>query len=286
MKSLVLLFCILCLTEQSIGQCSDAGVCSLRDRTDHQQSISQHTVGLHYRFGLGAKSDDIRYHTLILDAALDLQEIGKLFFSLPYHSSSGKSGSARGIGDLIISWEYGIWRSQNSALHFQMGVKTATGNANTNPSLPQLYQPGLGSNDALIGLVYRQDDFDFSLGYQASFGRNNNAFVRLQRGDDALLSAGYTYDWNDFRVHPVVLFIQRFGESSVKNSAYPLAGPEFVDVAGSDQHQINFQLNISHMISENVAGVTSFAFPFLHRPDNTDGLTRAVTLSAGILVSL
>jgi hypothetical protein len=120
------------------------------------------------------------------------------------------------------------------------------------------------------------------VGYQIAGERNNNAITRLERGDDFLLRGGYKFFVNDFTFDPQLLLIKRLGKSSVLDPGSSSSEDEFVDVEGSDQLQINFLLNSQYALSDQSSLFFEFAFPFLKREVNVDGLTRAYTVALGV----
>jgi hypothetical protein len=119
-------------------------------------------------------------------------------------------------------------------------------------------------------------------GYQVAGGRNNNTITRLERGDDFLLRGGYKFFVDDFTFEPQILLIKRLSESSVLDSGSSSSEDEFIDVEDSDQLQINFLLNSRYALSDQSTIFAEFAFPFLKREVNVDGLTRAFTVALGI----
>lgn len=101
------------------------------------------------------------------------------------------------------------------------------------------------------------------------------------RSDDLLFRVGYSLLEKGFVIQPSVLFIQRLGNSSVINFAYP-TGPEFIELPQSAPAQLNFLVEGEYKLSYRYSLNTSVALPFLKRKTNVDGLTRAITLSVGM----
>ncbi|MBI5474583.1 MAG: hypothetical protein HY961_19775 [Ignavibacteriae bacterium] len=270
--------------EQLTAQCSDAGVCSVGKNISHAESgEKEHRVGVVYVLGRSTSADDITYHSARVEGAIQISDYSQLSIVVPINAQTGPSGSASGIGDVIAVWNQTVLRREELTLQVQLGGKLATGNANGNANLPQAYQSGLGTNDVLFGATVESGGFDASVAAQIPFGRSSNALTRLKRGSDVLVRGGYSFVFDQLTVHPTLLFIQRLGESNIRNLGFP-AGPEFVDVAESDQTQINLQIDGALRVSERYSVEAGIAFPFLKRNVNVDGLTRAFSLRAGAFV--
>ncbi len=263
------------------AQCSDAGICQLGLHLDEPDGRKLN-LGVRYNLGYSGKEDDIQYHTVQLDASYQIHEKTSVSLILPYNSQSGPLGSVSGIGDLILGISQNFPFEQESGLSVSIGARLATGDENKEPGLPQEYQSSLGSNDILLGLKYYINSLYLGVGYQIAGERNSNAITRLERGDDFLLRGGYNFAVNDFTFDPQLLLIKRLGESSVLNPAGSSTEDEFIDVEGSDQLQINFLLNTQYALSDQSNLFFEFAFPFLKRDVNVDGLTRAFTAALGI----
>jgi predicted porin len=267
------------------AQCSDAGICQLGLHFDEPDS-KKLNLGVSYNFGYSGKEDDIQYHTVQLDASYQFHERTSVAILLPYNAQSGSLGNVSGIGDLIIGASHELQFDQESGIALSLGARLATGDENKDPELPQKYQSSLGSNDILLGLQYYMNSLYLSAGYQIAGERNNNEITRLKRGDDLLIRGGYQIAVNDFTFDPQLLIIKRLSESSVLDPSSSSLEDEFMDVEDSDQLQINFLLNTQYALSDQSALFFEFAFPFLKREVNVDGLTRALTVALGVNLRL
>jgi hypothetical protein len=215
--------------------------------------------------------------------SVEITEGGSLSISIPLNSQSGPLGSVPGIGDLTVVWNQTLSSSQSWVFAIQAGAKIALADVNAE-NLPQAYQSGLGTNDVLLGLQAQVSDWNFAVAYQLSSGRSENAATRLKRGDDLLLRGGYAVMVSDVRLAGEVLAIKRLQASNVIISAGP---PEtFGDVPNSDQAQINLVARGSYPVSETLEAGILVALPMLKRDVNVDGLTRSLSLSAGLTISL
>jgi len=263
-----------------VAQCSDAGVCTIGSK---HTSLS-HQVGVSYVFGASGKTDDLTFHSVVMEGTVQLFEDARVVVSLPWTRVSGPLGNTSGIGDVTVLLNQRLWQDHASLLSVQIGGKLATGEDNAG-SLPQSYQAGLGTNDLLLGVAYEFDGWTAAVGYQLSRARSENALTRLKRGDDLLLRLSYGGMLGDVNASAQMLAIKRLQESSVLNSAIP-GGDAFVTVPESDQFQVNLLGQASLPLFENSSLQVLAAVPLLNRDVNVDGLKRTLTLSAGLWFTL
>jgi hypothetical protein len=262
-----------------MAQCSDAGVCSIGSR----HALLRHQVSARYVFGSSGKTDDLTIHTIQVEGTIQFLRDSRLSILLPWSRTNGPLGYASGIGDLAILWNQTVWGEAGNQLGVQIGGKFATGTTNAG-NLPQAYQPGLGTNDLLLGITYETDPWLFALAYQLSRGRSDNAVTRLNRGDDVLARIGYTTHIEDLIVGLEVLAIKRLQESSVLDPAVP-GGNSFIAVSGSDQFQVNLLSTASLPLSDTFSLQGRAAVPLRSRSVNVDGLKRSLTLAIGVQYS-
>jgi hypothetical protein len=200
---------------------------------------------------------------------------------IPYNIQSGPLGDVSGIGDLILSWNQGLYTDGSSSINASVGVKLATGD-DIKDSLSQVYQSGLGTNDLLFGVNYAYKQFVIGAGYQLYGGRNNDTY-QLEKGNDLLLKASYQFSFDKLSVIPQLLYIQPLAESSILDSTS--TEETYVDVQDSNQPQINLLVAMEYKFNENLALLGDFAIPFIKRKVNLDGLQRAITASLGVMFS-
>jgi len=264
----------------AISQCSDAGICTIGS---HQEQF-EHVVSASYVFGKSGKSDDLTFHTVQLEGTMELLHGSRLSILLPFSRISGPLGNASGVGDLTLIWNQAVSEANNRLLSVQIGGKIATGEANTG-GLPQPYQPGLGTNDLLVGITYSADPWLIGFGYQLSRGRSANALTRLKRGDDMLARIGYTITFQTLGISFEALAIKRLTVSNIADPALPGDG-SFVDVSGTDQLQFNLLSTASFPLSDTITLRGLAAVPLRSRSVNVDGLTRSLSLGMSINYSL
>jgi hypothetical protein len=280
MKTVSAIIILVVLTPPLLhAQCSDAGVCSV----GKHESTLYHAVGFSYAFGKSGKEDDLKFHTIGFDATIRAFQETRLIVSLAWSSQSGPLGSTSGLGDLSLLVHHMLSRGTSGQWNIQFGGKFATGEVH-GADLPQAYQSGLGTNDLLFGLSYAKDKLTAAVGYQLSRGRSENRLTRLKRGDDLMLRAGYEVTASSLRTHLELLAIKRLHKSSVR--AFTVTPTEqFVEVEGSNQLQVNVVGRAIYPLADQYSLQVLAAIPLLKRDVNLDGLTRAVTVSAGIQFS-
>jgi hypothetical protein len=275
----VFLITIVFCSKETFAQCSDAGICQLGGHSIEDEVLF--TISGSYKYGYSGKEDNVQFSTIQLNGNYNLFSKTSVQILIPYNFQSGPAGSVNGIGDLIFSLGQNLLTDGKSSLNGSIGIKLATGDDNKD-NLPQIYQSGLGTTDVLFGLSYTYDKITFGAGYQLSGGRNNN-ITRLEKGDDLLLRASYDLSFDKFKIIPQLLFIQRLTKSSILNTAS--TEEKFIEVANSNQSQLNFLAMLDYRIDGSISLIGDFAVPFLKREVNVDGLTRAFSASVGVLFS-
>jgi len=267
------------LSVKCFSQCSDAGVCQVGHLLNDEEE-SDFSFSFSYKNGYSSKDDDVTFHSFQLNPQYELFSGSKLALLIPYNFQSGPGGEANGLGDLILSWSQELFSNEVSSLNASFGLKFATGDENKNSSLPQIYQPGLGSNDLIFTIDYNYDGFSVGAGYQLVGGRNDKEGVKLKRGDDLLVRTSYIFSFDDFIVTPQLLLIKRLSKSSILDLSS--SGESYVDVDKSDQLQLNLLAQLQYPVNERYSILAEAAVPFLKREVNIDGLTRSYSFSLGL----
>jgi hypothetical protein len=267
---------------ENFAQCTDGGICQLGGHLLEGEEGEKFNISTYFKYGYSGKEDDVQYYSFVLDGYYNVLDKSSIQLMIPYNFQSGPLGDVSGIGDMIISWNQGLYTDGNSSLSALVGIKLATGD-DIKDSLPQVYQSGLGTNDLLLGVNYTYGRFLIGAGYQLYGGRNNDTY-QLKKGNDLLLRTSYQFSFGDFNVIPQLLYIQPLAESSILDST-STNGDTYVDVEDSNQPQLNFLASLEYRLNNNFALMGDLAFPFIKRKVNLDGLQRAITASLGVMFS-
>lgn len=266
------------------SQCSDAGVCVIGKHQVNEFVINKYIITFGYIYGksgleadINGNTNDLSFGTLQLEADIDISKGFRVNGSLPYVFVTGPLGENNGIGDMAVTFSKVFSVKKKNLLTFFIGGKFATGKVNSSDSLPQRYMPGLGTNDIIAGAVFTRENYYFGIGYQKPFGRSDNYTTRLKRGDDVFFRAGFFEQFNKIGVKAEILTILRLQPSSVLNTVS--LSETFIEVAGSNEAQVNLVASASFKPSDNVTFSGLAAIPFLKRNYNFDGLKRTLTIS-------
>lgn len=283
----VVVFCSAAFFGRIFAQCSDAGICIIGKHNVKEIPGNTSSISLGYVYGSSGETPDIdgnlndlSFGSFLLEADIDVTKNMRLGASIPYTFISGPLGENHGIGDLAITFSRSFRIKKIHGLTVTIGGKFATGNVNSDDSLPQRYMPGLGTNDLLIGAVYDYESYYFGIGYQKPFGRSGNYDTRLKRGDDILIRAGFFEQMNKLGIKAEILTILRIQPSSVLDQSAPTES--FVEVEGSNEVQVNLMAAVTYRASKEIGLTGRAAIPFLKRDYNIDGLKRTISFSGSI----
>ena len=266
-------------TADSPAQCSDAGVCSLGG-VEEQDHVLIFSAAASYG---SSKDDDLSFTDVLMGLQAFPTEALFVSAALPYRSMTGPLGSTSGIGDLLLTARYTVWSNDDLSASLEGGIRFATGAVNER-SLPQAYQPGLGTTDALLGVSLMGDRWSASAGYQYAPGRSANSVNTLRRGDDISFRGTYLIYENDLRVRGEAIMIHKLQESNGTYLNTMIPGGS--DIPDTDRTQINLVGDISYPIQQNIMLNIRAAMALLSRPVNVDGLKRNFTVQAGLSIPL
>jgi hypothetical protein len=266
---------------ENYAQCTDGGICQLGGHLLEKEERKVFNVSTYLKYGYSGKEDEIKYYSFVIDGYYNVLDKSSVQLMIPYNIQSGPLGDVSGIGDLIVSWNQGIYTDKNFSINISAGIKLATGD-DIKDSLPQAYQSGLGTNDLLFGVNYAYKNLSLGVGYQLYGGRNSNIY-QLKKGNDLLLRILYQFLFNNFNIIPQLLYIQPLAESSILDSTS--TNGNTYDVEDSNQPQLNFLASLQYRLNDNFTLMGDFAFPFIKRKVNLDGLKRAITASLGMMFS-
>ncbi len=194
--------CLLAIlgTQMSWSQgCSDPGICTIgalnSDVTKDSVSAIDFTeadmdallnatiASEKWRFELATAysrgQSGIDIYQTVVKSSMRIREKMQLNLKLPYTMYFGELGNVNGLGDLTLSLQNTIFSGKNKRFAYTVAVVVPTGRADLQKdgfALPMAYQTTLGSFNSVIGFSAAIKTWSFSLGYQHSFGKNNNAF--------------------------------------------------------------------------------------------------------------
>jgi hypothetical protein len=274
LKFIVSLLFILCFT-QAYSQCSDAGVCIIGKKPNELFRKYKSSVSIGYTLGTNGGPFKIKYASIYAEANLQVSKFTNLIINMPLNFNSGPLGKASGPGDASIVGSIMFPINGKAAITLSLGGKFATGRVNAGDTLPQYYQPGLGTNDMLIGLGFLSRNVYVNIAYQKSFGRSANLSTRLKRGDDILLRAGYFMQAKEIEVKAEILTIKRLQKSSIL--IYGSSPEGFTEVDNSNQLQINLLAQFTYVVTNQFDNSIFVAVPLLKRDTNIDGLKRSIS---------
>ncbi len=273
LQKIILSFLLLLCFTQAYSQCSDAGVCIIGKKPNEIFRKNKSSVLFGYSLGTNGGFEKIKYASAYAEASFQISKFTNLIINMPVNFNSGPLGKASGPGDASIVGSIMFPIEGIAAITLSLGGKFATGRVNAGDSLPQYYQPGLGTNDLLIGLGFLSSSVYFNIAYQKPFGRSANIINRLKRGDDILLRAGYFMQTKNIGVKAEIIAIKR-----LQKSTYLIYGssPEIsYEVENSNQLQINLLAQFTYWITNQFDNSIFIALPLLKRDSNYDGLKRS-----------
>ncbi|MBI3132479.1 MAG: hypothetical protein HYZ13_14275 [Acidobacteria bacterium] len=253
------------------AQCSDAGVCALERATP----TSGHRISLVGQYGRSGSPDDLTFQSLRLEGQFRLGPRTSVTAVLPFGRVSGPYGSTSGLGDAILVVEQSLAEGSWGRLSGQLGARFATGEDDA-AALPQRYQLGLGSTDPLVGLRLDAPSWELGLGYQKAGARSANGQEPLKRGDDLLFHLGARGSLGQVGGSLKAVAIQRLGRSDLREPDGSIR-----TLPDSDRLQVNLVGGLSLPLDRGWSLETRLALPLFKRPDNTDGLKRALSVELG-----
>lgn len=295
MKTIFIFLLSIIFSQTLFAQCSDAGICIIGKKPGYGLTKNTGSFSIGSIFGATGKPFDIKIHTFRIEGDVEFSKVHRVGVSIPFGIYSGKGLSNSGIGDLSIVYSYHMQLQKTVGLTFSLGGKFATGKFNSVDSLSLAYQPGLGTNDLLVGAGLKYKNYNFAVGYQHPFGRSKNYSLinsQLKRGDDIFLRAGINETFNKINLKAEILAIKRLGKSNifVDTAAASNADDEggttvgyFREVDGSAETQINILGTFTYNASKSVDIQMQIAKSMLQRDFNLDGLKRNFTIGLSLI---
>lgn len=285
--------------EVSAQGCSDAGVCTIHAIKSDQTPASggmatKNELTVSSGFARGERCTNIFTGQLEYNHRFknDISITGKI----NYYHINGELASTNGPGDLFLSFEKGLSKSEKWKKSIFAGLKIPLGNANKKKnslSLPMVYQPSLGTTDLLAGFNISSQQWGFALAYQQPLtGNNKNSF--LASGYPPGHSAMKYPSTNQFnRKSDLVARIVRNFNSQGRLTFQPgLLGiyhtgtDQYLDesgnkisIDGSEGLTINALLSLQFRSGKKSNITISSGTPIIVRSVRPDGLTRKFVLS-------
>jgi hypothetical protein len=284
MRSNILYILLLISIQSSVdifSQDMDAGISSMgrRDlRLNKDRDESKFIIANNLGFSGKDPIDGSKFtvNTITAEGDAHIYKSSRIYFKLAYGITAGPIATEKGPGDMIWLFYFDVPLPIIGDWNVSMGSKFSSGSA-TLDGLPVVYQPGLGTNDMLLGFGRNFGIANIYFGYQKPFGRSNNAATQLRRGDDVMFRAGITQPFKEGFFQAEILGIKRIQKSNV---LVIYSDPQqYIDVEGSNELQLNVLGKVSVQTSKNINIEALVALPLLTRDSNIDGLKRAFSIS-------
>jgi hypothetical protein len=292
MKKIIILIISINIAQIALTQgCSDAGFCSVGSFSSHQKNKitnnHQSTLRLGNAFGVGEQSINIITPYIQFDQQFNNFQ---LQVKTTYNSASKNNYSVSDIGDLFIVGTKSFNNKNGSKTLINAGIKLPLGNddkKSNGQSLPMAYQSTLGTVDAIVGLTYQKNNWDFSAAVQIPFTTNNknsfttpligselNNFVSTRmfnRKADMLIRAAKSFTISEkVNISYGALAIYHLG-----NDAYTDNSGKVNTINNSEGLTLNLNVALNWKISNAVSLNLITGVPAVVRKSRPDGLTRS-----------
>ena len=289
------LFGLMCHRANCQG-CSDAGVCSIGSLNPENTMVGLYsTIGLSTSFGLGeADGFLVPIWTTQLESQLRLSPTTYANLRIPFQVAHGNLATTYGLGDIAVSISQVLQQNDIQKTTFTLGALLPTNDANKTDEgrgLPMLYQTSLGSYDLIVGVSHNRDGWQFAMGYQHPFNRNQNSFLhsswpddesalayfesnRLLRGDDLIFRVGRRFTFDRSSLYIGILPIFRLQKDEI------IKEDQIVALEGSRGLTINLNLRWVRPITDRTDFMLIYGNPVVWRQVRADGLTRVVVVTA------
>lgn len=275
--------------------CSDAGICTA-GAIHAEQNINLDTSttnALSVSFTAGIGENGTRIFTPQVEGYFTLLKKYNFEVKVPFVFATGNAGSARGLGDPVITCSHILIKNKFSAT---IGTRIGTDNANANYNgiaLPMPYQFSLGTTDIIAALnLIPGRHWSFTMGYQqpvVNYNRNNYlpdqiypaspdqssyfASRHLVRKGDILFKATGSFHRKKTSLTIGPLLIYHLGRDRIT-----LANSERIELIGSEGLTLNLAASITHSF-KNIKVELLAGTPFIVRDYRPDGLTRALVIT-------
>jgi hypothetical protein len=211
---------------------------------------------------------------------------------LPFQHVEGRLANTSGIGDISLCLTRTLYSSEKFDIHFSLGGKLPTNNANKQTDglpLPMYYQTSLGTYDFITGLSIISRHWLFATGIQHPFNSNENQFLwsawegtdeeayvnrynqanRLKRGTDIMMRVERNWRFSRLNFSLGLLPILRITEDEISllngNRINP-KGAHGLAMSGifTAGYGFNVKSGVKLLLGHKI----------VQRDNNPDGLTR------------
>jgi hypothetical protein len=298
MRGIVFVLCLGWLVVSSASRswaqgCSDAGFCTIGSLNQEHADTVIVARKLTWLLPVGLGDDDVLIFTPGIQYDQTLNQHWSWQTKLTANYAHGELGSVWGVGDWYLSatYEQPLRHPWNTSL--TVGAKVPLGSADRRAdgaSLPMTYQSTLGSVDAIVGLSFSNQTWQFAAGWQQPLsGRNNNSFVsdastesypssqRFSRRGDVLLRATYGFPVTPrLSLRPGLLAVYHLGHDTFRDDS-----DETQTLRGSEGLTLNSTLLATWKFNKLQISLAA-GVPWIVRDVRPDGLTRSWVISPEI----
>lgn len=288
-----MLFCI----KATAQGCSDAGFCTagnLKTMNFKSDSI-KNSLNFSITYSQGERGTEIvvpQFEPIVKTSENSFVQV-----KIPYIYINGKLSNTKGLGDVLINYNYNFDSVIKYKFSLTGGVKIASGSASLKSDgicLPMSYQVSLGTTDFIGGFrIFLKKNFTISLGIQIPmfninqnsfdsaafkfFGKrenlenSNNYFISsgLKRKSDLMMRIDKAFNFNKSSISVGILPIYHLGKDKVKTSNLNSVSDE---KSNGLTLNINASGNIKISKKSNINIIA--AMPLITRKSRPDGLTR------------
>ena len=288
-----MLFCI----KATAQGCSDAGFCTagnLKTMNFKRDSI-KNSLNFSLNYSQGERGTVIIVPQF--EPTVKTSEKSFVQLKIPYMYINGTLSNTKGLGDVIINYNYIFDSIIKYKFSATVGVKIASGSASLKSDgkcLPMPYQISLGTTDFIAGIkINFKHNLSVSLGLQIPmFNINQNSFDSsafmffsnrdslensknyfissgLKRKSDLMMRIDKVINFKKSRISLGILPIYHLGKDEVKTS-------NLNSVFDEDSKGITLNANtgINFMVSKKSSLNFIAAIPLVVRKSRPDGLTR------------
>lgn len=290
---ITLLFCAFLVQKKVYAQgCSDAGGCSIQSMKSAGQTDTTYKNNLAIGYGVGMGIKKTMVHTALVEWDHAFCKTFSLQVKLPLLITQGDLGTYTGLGDLLLSLNYGKKLNDDLKLNFSLGGKIATSNSNMKNAdglaLPMVYQTSLGTYDLIysLGLNYKtwllgigfqqvihhnnQNNYNDTLWTSGSVGASFPQSHELKRGNDLIVRFEKKFEIK--KLEPVLglLYLNRFkGDGYLSRTTN-----EYIYDPGTKGSTLNIYLGSKYKLNDKNAIDFVYTQPVVFRTVSADGLLR------------